>query len=101
MSSKKEDNYTTLEELYENESIPDTTSETNSDIISEYDCKVKQGSSFFNKSVLNVLLTIVFVSLSIFGLNSEFYMTSNYKIAIKVISIVIMSSLSFIVNYFF
>lgn len=101
MSPKKEDNYTTLEELYENESIPDTASEADSEEMTEYDYKVKQGNSFFNKSMLNVFLTILFVSISVFGLNSEFYNVSNYKFAIKVISIVIMSSLSFLVNYFF
>ena len=102
MSSKKQDNYTKLEDLYETDSIPDTESETGkSDVISEYDYKVKQGNSFFNKTTINVILTILFLSLSIFGLNSEVYLNSDYKITIKVVSILVMSSVSFIINYFF
>lgn len=99
--NKKEDNYTSFEEIYDNESISDTTSEVNSDVSSELDYKVKRGHPFFTKSILNVILTILFVSLSIFGLNSEFYTTSNYKLILKVSVILAMSIISFMFNYFF
>lgn len=101
MPGKKEDNYTSFDELYDNESIPDTNSEIDKDVISEYDYEVKKSSWIFNKTVINVILSLFFILSFNYSLNTEFYLKSEYKNIIKIVVLFIMSGVSFIVNYFF